>query len=37
MKYYVWGGVLPFDMESFLPVHNQELLSLCSVRRPVFG
>ena len=35
MKYYVGGGVLTFDMESFLPVHNQELLSLRSARRPV--
>ena len=29
----VW--VLTFDMESFLPLHNQELLSLRSARRPV--
>ena len=35
MKYYVGGGVLTFDMESFLPVHNQELLSLRSAHRPV--
>ena len=35
MKYYVGGGVLTFDMESVLLVHNQELLSLCSARRPV--
>ena len=35
MKYYVGGRVLTFDMESFLPVHNQELLSLRSARRPV--
>ena len=35
MKYYVGGGVLTFDMESFLPVHNQELLFLRSARRPV--
>ena len=35
MKYYVGGGVFTFDMESFLPVHNQELLSLRSACRPV--
>ena len=36
MKYYGGGGVVTFDMERFLPVHNQELLSLrCSARRPV--
>ena len=29
-------GVLSLDMESFLPVHNQELLSFSSACRPVF-
>ena len=33
MKYYVGGGVLTFDMESLLPVHNRELLSLRSACR----
>ena len=28
-------GVLTFDMEIFLPIHNQELLSLTSACRPV--
>ena len=31
----VGWGVLTFDMESFLPVHNQELLSLVTACRPV--
>ena len=31
----VGWGVLTFDMESFLSVHNQELLSLKSACRPV--